>query len=1043
MKILNKNSTGSRNRALTEREVMQELTLGDKNYGKIVVGTDGTYEGEVLIGKDSDVQNALANIDATHPFNGYAGSKKDMRFETSTNNILKVTNMQEQYIVDGKVVKPTGTIDLNTTNDRTGFNGEGDNSFVPHVHVVGFDPISTGTITGNKVATDAQIGTILDNIPAQTANTRIKCRVKPTTDGIKVEILDKSDSDAVVRTQTVNSTDTETLTFTLPVNDDGYKVKATKITNDGVDSDDTDERIDVTSEVSTGLVVDGKVKRGDYCVVDKEELANAEEGNAGDGWSVSDNSKVSSNGDNTKISYFTDLTKPLISGLKYKLFFELQNYSGSDTMGFDDEQGVSSNARFDSDATYSEVFISNGRALAVFNRDSNSGTISFSVQLADDTFKAIEDTDDGESLASSKFKPADYISNQVFVGMKDDGTYTYDVLMNDAYTKESTTETLTNNGYSSLGKGLFSKGSDVITPIGRWQTLNSGAYHPILNFAGTRGFWTKVGSQYDNSYGDWYGNRGDIAKVSISDLFNFVDGSIYIKGISHVSNYNNFGSIISTVSGHPQGKFYNIVYPSQWLDMRYSSTKTNLHDTASKVFSDGVSGKGGVCDTVGMVAAIETLGSSTQARIGLQKKNFTTFPTYLYGTTGYHEGQAFVFKGFNAEDAGNWYLTIDRTIDLVIEKDVFFTKDLPITQVGEQLTTDLIGSPENYPQILKDRLTSGDTVIGINPLLVNQDGTSPIPNPDSNVQIILSKRTLTNPTLIISENSGKTYSANSTIIRTTNNYVVGATTNQKIHFTSYTASIPVATIQDPKIVDYVLEKYIAQNDASIYKGANITALIGIPTGDGDGTMESGYLGDCDVGTYDEVVEAGILNTYGTNYPDKTFLDTHNGLIYEYTGSTTSNTLDLYTAGSLSSSPSSWKHIGFTSQIPSHSTISLSSTGDKASKAFLTIASDNNNELYAQWMIEELASGWDGTSTFKDDTTTGLTIGKVYQEQTSKLLYRALADKITVSDTATWSNPFDGDSGEFEQLTNSVVTDVNGNVCRTVVASTPLNLLKDV
>ena len=61
MKILNKNSTGSRSRALTEREVMQELTPGDKNYGKISVGTDGTYEGEVLIGKDSDVQKNILN----------------------------------------------------------------------------------------------------------------------------------------------------------------------------------------------------------------------------------------------------------------------------------------------------------------------------------------------------------------------------------------------------------------------------------------------------------------------------------------------------------------------------------------------------------------------------------------------------------------------------------------------------------------------------------------------------------------------------------------------------------------------------------------------------------------------------------------------------------------------------------------------------------------------------------------------------------------------------------------------------------------------
>ena len=609
MKILNKNSDGVRNRALAEREVMQELTPGDKNYGKIAVGTDGTYDGEVIIGKDSDVQNALANIDATNPFNGYVGAKKDMRFETSTNNILKVANTQEQYIVDGKVVGTLGpelvvngdfsdgtsgwhlednnppitivngllrlqnqstirqdhiqvkqgklykieycivsnsgrvvsyfrdqngtiikdtswdssigkrvflfrvpndvtslqvrilsqsdayfsnisvreisTIDLNTTNDRTGFNGEGDNSFVPHVHVVGFDPISTGTITGNRVATDAQIGTILDNIPAQTANTRIKCRVKPTTDGIKVEILDKSDSDAVVRTQTVDGTDVETLTFTLPVNDDGYKVKATKITNDGVDSDDTNERIDVTAEVSTGAIVDGKVKRGDYVVVDKEELIIGDSSMFTNGvgdWNESNGSqsnpsgkmRMTSQSSNTHIrSMF--IMPSLIKGKRYTLYMEYTSQGGGSPRVDVDIDGSDGAGNANSvvsgngfvftagNTNRIDVYLINAPEDAYFEID------NVSLQLADDTFKAIEDTDDGESLGSSKFKPVDYISNQVFVGMKDDGTYVYDVLMNDAYAKESTTETLTNNGYSSLGCGLFSKGSDVIIPIVRIQ----------------------------------------------------------------------------------------------------------------------------------------------------------------------------------------------------------------------------------------------------------------------------------------------------------------------------------------------------------------------------------------------------------------------------------------------------------------------------------------------------------------------------------------------------------------------------------------------
>jgi len=1115
MKILNKNSTGSRSRALTEREVMQELTPGDKNYGKIAVGTDGTYEGEVLIGKDSDVQNTLANIDATHPFNGYVGSKKDMRFETSTNNILKVANMQEQYIVDGKVVDILGeelvvngdfsedveitntshnlgidyavklyqvslsisnitadvsfktrrttayydthkvisengfytffidshfahpeinyngliviessssfvinnisvreisAIDLNITNDRTGFNGEGNNSFVPHVHVVGFDPISTGSITGNRVATDAQIGTILDNIPAQTANTRIKCRVKSTTDGIKVEILDKSDSDAVVRIQTVNGTGAETLTFTLPVNNDGYKVKATKITNDGVDSDDADERIDVTAEVSTGLVVDGKVKRGDYVVVDKEELVtngtfeDVADGEVGhdngdgtvDGWEDTqyDYIDLSVVGGELKV-YITANTKAaihhidgLVAGVKYSLSFDAymtqgDNYQLRLPNTVENTTILYTNS---SKATHSIIFTATEGFVTFMLRNTADVTTTFytdniSVQIADDTFKAIEDTDDGESLSSSKFKPADYISNQVFVGMKDDGTYTYDVLMNDAYAKESTTETLTNNGYASLGGGLFSKGSDVITPIGRWQTLNKGAYHPMLSpFSCVRHARTK-GSTNGNASNKWYESAVFKIAENTADLFTVSADGGSLHDIYESVGISSSGGV---GLGRPDSKFFDIVYPSQWLDMRYSSTKTNLPELASKEFSDGVSGKGGVCDAVGMIAAIETLGSSTQTKIGLQKKNFTTFPTYLYGTTGYHEGQAFVFKDFNTEDAGNWYLNIDRTIDLVIEKDVFFTKQLPITQVGEQFVTRAYCDPSLYPQILKDKLANEQVVAGVEPALIDQNGNNITPAGQTEFLLCNTKAKKVHNVIVSTnpEEDKPTYSSETVVADYVENKITQTLNTGDLALVSSTDSIPVATIQDSKQTEYVLEKYVATNSNEISLGNNITSLIGVGTGTG----------------------ASETNTIGN-----VIVDTDGLIVTE----------------------------------PSHKTITLDNSGDKASKAFLTIASDDNNELYAQWMIEELASGWDGTSTFEDDTTTELTIDKVYQEQTSKLLYRALADKITVSDTATWSNPFDGDSGEFEQLTNGVATDVNGNTIRTIIASTPLNLLKDV
>ncbi len=588
-----------------------EKELGfDKITGELFVGSgngiaDGTIDtadaGEIQVTRNADI---VANLNGLAPFNGYTKEKQDMRFETSSSNILSVGNMNDSYVVDGKVVGTLGeelatdmtssnwsqshqlvtdlndgvfitnssywtgaifnlqdnlvlnklyqirfsyanathevahntgtadslfpsgsgvvydtfiktsedteinlqlvtdtgsveiynisvreisTIDLNTTNDRTGFNGEGYNSFVPEVTVIGFDPISTGSITGTDVAIDAQIGDVLDNIPAQSANTRIKCRINPTTDGIRVDILNKSDGDSVVRTQTTTGVNAQTLEFTLPVNDDGYKVKVTKITNDG----SGDESITVTAEVSTGLVVDGKVKRGDYVVVDTlGELVDITD------YKVTHDAEYTLNGTEITIdgdtANYPSLYLPfeVVPNNDYKLnelivsnedilYSRVYSYPTEQERD-DDENGTpfishtiasgSSNTQINdiinTSATYCHLTFWAGTA------DNKTYTIdNISVKLANDTYKAIEDTNDGDSLANAtKFKPADYISNQIQVMMKQDGTYTQEVLMNDAYAKESTTETLTNNGFSSLGGGLFSKGGDVVVPVGRWQT---------------------------------------------------------------------------------------------------------------------------------------------------------------------------------------------------------------------------------------------------------------------------------------------------------------------------------------------------------------------------------------------------------------------------------------------------------------------------------------------------------------------------------------------------------------------------------------------
>ena len=63
MRIINKNTDGVRTLPLQERDLMQELTPASDDYGKVSVGTDGTYEGEVVLAKDIDVKALGATVD--------------------------------------------------------------------------------------------------------------------------------------------------------------------------------------------------------------------------------------------------------------------------------------------------------------------------------------------------------------------------------------------------------------------------------------------------------------------------------------------------------------------------------------------------------------------------------------------------------------------------------------------------------------------------------------------------------------------------------------------------------------------------------------------------------------------------------------------------------------------------------------------------------------------------------------------------------------------------------------------------------------------
>ncbi len=327
------------------------------------------------------------------------------------------------------------------------------------------------------------------------------------------------------------------------------------------------------------------------------------------------------------------------------------------------------------------------------------------------------------SLANPYFKQVDYISNQALAYHRYNPlTKVYDgikteVMMNDAWAKDSTTKIMTDNDFSSLGGGLFSKDGWLCVPVGYFQTLNSGSYNFFLNPYGTMAYRTAGEDTIASTIAE--------ALSVVASTAQTFDDIIYYPD-ADAGRYDHTGNVAGTSSNNtkaytrPDGKYFDIVYPSQFRDLRYSAKAISYHDIASKEFSDGVSGKGGVCDTVGMVETVRiNKGSSNSIYMPLGeplKPYLHLINTYIVyfenGTT------PVVRKIINVYDYSGYVRIV---LDADVDRDNGYTevtKQLPITQSKEQFCSDIVANPLHYNTIMKDMLARGETIVGLNPLLI-------------------------------------------------------------------------------------------------------------------------------------------------------------------------------------------------------------------------------------------------------------------------------------------------------------------------------------
>lgn len=555
-----------------------------------------------------------------------------------------------------------------------------------------------------------------------------------------------------------------------------------------------------------------------------------------------------------------------------------------------------------------------------------SATIdNISVKLADDTYRCIEEDITGEDLTTStKYETRDYISNQYLAVQTKTGVH-YEVLLNDAYASETTNEVMTKNNWSKISNGLYSKGGVVGSPIGFWQSLNKGAYHPVFNNFGAIGRTNLV----ENQWARWYNT--DQPNSSTYDQF-ILGGTGRFSSISE--------QLFSGVPGSVDNKCYASIYLDQFRDLRTNSEKANIPQLLNECSTEAVNGSlGGYSDMVVTNTAYSytttnnvykyndtdigvfsithnaSIGDDVQAIIGA---------VTIRGTVYSVEEAIIRFR--TTDDLSSFILTTYFTDSVVIR----VTEKLPIVSYKTSLTNKLYGDPANYITAITDKLSEGKPVL-MDPALVSEEGTSLIPNGETAFQLSGTKAT----TLLISVlNTGTAstpvWSTTGFGLDSVNNDVTQSNTIGlgKSAIVSITSSNACGNIDTPKPVLQVGTNTVATNSNEIVNGNNLTQLLG----------KVGTGGSVEV----KLAEDVVLNSGGV-----------------------------------------------ISSVPTNNTISLDNSISPAIKTLNTIATADDGELVYQVFGNELVSN---------------------------------------------AGVYDGDNGEFNQLTNGVEDDLNVASTKTVVAT---------
>ena len=321
-----------------------------------------------------------------------------------------------------------------------------------------------------------------------------------------------------------------------------------------------------------------KIQILDYKYGTGSNIVNVNSGSFSTGWTALSSKSASWDGSGSGISYLYNISnQTLVIGRTYNLSFRINNYSGTNSLGFSNSSGVGNSARFSANTNGTQYFTFVATSTSppdLFGRSTNSGNIS-NISITDANVVDWEESILGEldvtehsdfpialTFQISDFKDVTATSGDYSKSFKIPATknnnnilkhiYNPNVVLDNNVTAKKTCRILFNNLYSLVG---------LIQVDGVGGYGETPSYYNCVFFGSNLRWSNSIGDSYMDTI-EW-GSVGDgltYNKTSISDTWEYDNcensaNSPIVYPITSYGDYNPDGTartiqLLNTLGEH-------------------------------------------------------------------------------------------------------------------------------------------------------------------------------------------------------------------------------------------------------------------------------------------------------------------------------------------------------------------------------------------------------------------------------------------------------------------------------------------------------------